>query len=57
MRAYEFDATVVGELYGKNLELRHELWTYVAEVIGSRLRSARMRLLDLYAPYGAGEVP
>ncbi|MDQ1014363.1 CRP-like cAMP-binding protein [Streptomyces afghaniensis] len=57
VRAYEFDATVVRELCEKNPELRHELWTYVAEVIGSRLRSARVRLLDLYAPYGAGEVP
>jgi CRP-like cAMP-binding protein len=57
VRAHEFDAAVVRELCEKNRELRHELWTYVAEVIGSRLRSARVQLLDLYAPYGAGEVP
>jgi hypothetical protein len=51
------DATVVRELCAKDPELRHELWAYVAEVIGSRLRSARVRLLDLYAPYGAGDLP
>jgi hypothetical protein len=48
---------VVRELCAKDPELRHELWAYVAEVIGSRLRSARVRLLDLYAPYGAGDLP
>ena len=57
VRAYEFDATVVRELCGKNPELQHEMCTYVAGVIAARLRSARVRLLDLYAPYGAGEVP
>jgi hypothetical protein len=57
VRAHEFDAAAVRELCEKNRELRHELWTYVAEAIGSRLRSARVQLLDLYAPYGAGDVP
>ena len=57
VRAYEFDATVVRELCGKDPELPHELWAHVAKVVGSRLRSARVRLLDLYAPYGAGDVP
>ncbi|MPY56033.1 Crp/Fnr family transcriptional regulator [Streptomyces spongiae] len=57
VRAYEFDAAAVRDLCGKSPELEHELCTYVAGVIAGRLRSARVRLLDLYAPYGAGEVP
>ena len=57
MHAYEFEATVVRELCGTDPELLHELWAYVAEVVGSRLRSARVRLLDLYASYGAGDGP
>ncbi|MZF86010.1 cyclic nucleotide-binding domain-containing protein [Streptomyces sp. SID5643] len=57
VRAYEFDAAAVGELCGKDPELKQELLAYVAAVIAGRLRSARVRLLDLYAPYGAGEVP
>lgn len=57
VRAYEFDAVAVRELCGKDPELERELWTYVAGLIAGRLRSARVRLLDLYAPYGSGEVP
>ncbi|MFI2629105.1 Crp/Fnr family transcriptional regulator [Streptomyces collinus] len=57
VRVYEFDAAAVSELCGKDPELRQELLAYVAAVIAARLRSARIRLLDLYAPYGAGEVP
>ncbi|MCE7051614.1 Crp/Fnr family transcriptional regulator [Streptomyces purpurascens] len=57
VRAYEFDAAAVSELCGKDPELKPELLAYVAAVIAERLRSARVRLLDLYAPYGAGEVP
>ncbi|MEU2750012.1 cyclic nucleotide-binding domain-containing protein [Streptomyces collinus] len=57
VRAYEFDAAAVGELCGNDPELKQELLAYVAAVIAGRLRSARVRLLDLYAPHGAGEVP
>lgn len=57
VRAYEFDATAVREMCAKDPALDHELCAYVAGVLARRLRSARVRLLDLYAPYGAGEVP
>lgn len=57
VRAYEFDATAVRELCEKDPELDHALLAYVSGVIAGRLRSARVRLLDLYAPHGAGEVP
>ncbi|MFE7896862.1 Crp/Fnr family transcriptional regulator [Streptomyces sp. NPDC057424] len=57
VRAYEFDAVAVREMCAADPELDHELTTYVLGVLARRLRSARVRLLDLYAPYGAGEVP
>ncbi|WP_372487959.1 Crp/Fnr family transcriptional regulator [Streptomyces guryensis] len=57
VRAYEFDAAAVREMCAKDPALDHELCTYVTGVIARRLRSARVRLLDLYAPHGAGEVP
>ncbi|MEU9759015.1 cyclic nucleotide-binding domain-containing protein [Streptomyces sp. NPDC047985] len=57
VRAYEFDAAAVRELCQKDPALDHALCAYVAGVIADRLRAARVRLLDLYAPYGAGDVP
>jgi CRP-like cAMP-binding protein len=57
VRAYEFDAAAVRDLCEKDPELDHALLTYVSGVIAGRLRSARVRLLDLYAPHGAGELP
>ncbi|WP_406164677.1 Crp/Fnr family transcriptional regulator [Streptomyces sp. NBC_00996] len=57
VRAYEFDATAVREMCAKDRRLDHELCTYALGVLARRLRSARVRLLDLYAPHGAGEVP
>lgn len=55
--AYEFDAAAVREQCRKDPVLDHTLCMYVAGVIADRLRAARVRLLDLYAPYGAGQVP
>lgn len=57
VRAYEFDAATVRGLCSADPGLDHELWTYVAGVLARRLRSSRVRLLDLYGPHGAGEVP
>ncbi|MER6410102.1 cyclic nucleotide-binding domain-containing protein [Streptomyces humidus] len=57
VRAYEFDAAAVRALCAEDPRLDHELCTYVSGVLARRLRAARVRLLDLYAPYGAGEVP
>lgn len=57
VRAYEFDAAAVRDLCAKDPALDHELCTYVSGVLARRLRSTRVRLLDLYAPHGAGEVP
>lgn len=57
VHAHQFDAAAVRELCGQDPELSQELCAYVAGAIAGRLRSARVRLLDLYAPYGAGDVP
>lgn len=57
VRAYEFDAAAVREMCAKDPALDHELCAYVLGMLARRLRSARVRLLDLYAPHGAGEVP
>lgn len=57
VRAYEFDAATVRELCAKDPVLDHELCTYVVGVLARRLRSSRERLLNLYAPHGAGEMP
>lgn len=57
VRAYEFDAATVRAMCAKDPVLDHELCTYVVGVLARRLRSSRERLLDLYAPHGAGEMP
>ena len=57
VRAYEFDATVVRTLSRADLEFGEALACRVAEIIGHRMQSARIRLLDLYGPHdGAGPV-
>ncbi|MGW1024617.1 cyclic nucleotide-binding domain-containing protein [Streptomyces sp. NPDC002577] len=57
VRAYEFDATVVRELCEQDPVFGRALMTHVSGLIANRLRAARLRLLNLYAPYGAGPVP
>lgn len=57
VRAYEFDAAAVHVLCGTAQKLKDEVCTHVSGVFAGRLMSARVRLLDPYAPYGAGEVP
>ncbi|MGW8378331.1 cyclic nucleotide-binding domain-containing protein [Streptomyces sp. ODS28] len=54
VRAYEFDATVVRALMREDPGLDAAVTRYVAEVVAQRLKATRMRLLDLYGPYGSG---
>ncbi|UUU26581.1 Crp/Fnr family transcriptional regulator [Streptomyces sp. DSM 40750] len=54
IRAYEFDATAVRSMCADDPALGHDIGQWVGQVLAHRLRSARTRLLDLYAPYGAG---
>ncbi|MET9061100.1 cyclic nucleotide-binding domain-containing protein [Streptomyces antibioticus] len=54
VRAYEFDAVAVRSLCDDDPALGDDVARWVGEVLAHRLRSARTRLLDLYAPYGSG---
>ncbi|AZQ39690.1 cyclic nucleotide-binding domain-containing protein [Streptomyces cyaneochromogenes] len=65
VRAYEFDATAVRAMCQDDPAMGHAValgapptplrqWGRVGDVLAHRLRAARARLLDLYAPYGAG---
>ncbi|WP_415924816.1 cyclic nucleotide-binding domain-containing protein [Streptomyces sp. AK04-3B] len=56
VRAYEFDATAVGSMCRDDPALGNDVARWVGDVLAHRLRSARTRLLDLYAPYGAGSL-
>jgi len=52
--AYEFDATAVRAMCQDDHALGHAVTQWVGDILAHRLRSARTRLLDLYAPYGSG---
>ncbi|WP_030842286.1 cyclic nucleotide-binding domain-containing protein [Streptomyces hygroscopicus] len=54
VRAYEFDATTVRSMCQDDPALGQAVTQWVGEVLAHRLRSARTRLLDLYAPYSTG---
>ncbi|MFF6998879.1 Crp/Fnr family transcriptional regulator [Streptomyces sp. NPDC008313] len=54
VRAYEFDAETVRTLCRAHPGLGAAVAEWVGGVVTHRLRSARTRLLDLYAPYGSG---
>ncbi|MFI7413407.1 cyclic nucleotide-binding domain-containing protein [Streptomyces sp. NPDC049627] len=56
LRAYEFDATLVRALCEEDPEFGRNIARWVGEVVAHRLQEARVRLLDLYAPYGSGTV-
>ena len=54
VRAYEFDATAVRSMCHDDPALGQDISQWVGQILAHRLRSTRTRLLDLYAPYGAG---
>lgn len=54
VRALEFDAAVVDALCDADPALGQSLARRVVETVGHRLRATRIRLLDLYGPYGSG---
>ncbi|KAA0932973.1 cyclic nucleotide-binding domain-containing protein [Streptomyces apricus] len=56
VRAYVFDAADVRALCGSDPAFGMALAQWVGDVLAHRLRSARTRLLDLYAPYGSGSL-
>ncbi|WP_432064835.1 cyclic nucleotide-binding domain-containing protein [Streptomyces sp. C10-9-1] len=54
VRADEFDARRVRELMDADPAFGSALGHVVGRVLAHRLSSARIRLLDLYAPHGSG---
>ncbi|MFF9060377.1 cyclic nucleotide-binding domain-containing protein [Streptomyces sp. NPDC101213] len=54
VRAYEFDAATVRARCADDPEFGRAVAQWVGRVVAHRLQSARVRLLDLYAPYGSG---
>ncbi|WP_326718469.1 cyclic nucleotide-binding domain-containing protein [Streptomyces sp. NBC_00243] len=54
VRAYEFDAVAVRAMCQDDPVLGRMVAQWVGDILAHRLRSARTRLLDLYAPYGSG---
>ncbi|MCI3907427.1 cyclic nucleotide-binding domain-containing protein [Streptomyces spectabilis] len=54
VRAYEFDATAVRAMCQGDPAFGLAIADWVGGTLAHRLRSARTRLLDLYAPYGSG---
>jgi CRP-like cAMP-binding protein len=54
VRAYEFDATAVLDMCRDDPVFGMTIARWVGDIVAHRLRAARTRLLDLYAPYGSG---
>lgn len=54
VRAYEFDADTVRAMCDEDAEFGRSVAQWVGRVVAQRLHASRVRLLDLYAPYGSG---
>lgn len=54
VRAFEFDAEAVRTLCAQDDDFGRAIAVWVGRVVADRLHTSRMRLLDLYAPYGSG---
>ncbi|WP_338674170.1 cyclic nucleotide-binding domain-containing protein [Streptomyces sp. SCSIO 30461] len=54
VRAQQFDARTVRMLMDADPALGSAVGQWVGRVLAHRLHAARVRLLDLYAPYGSG---
>ncbi|MER6529673.1 cyclic nucleotide-binding domain-containing protein [Streptomyces sp. NPDC001508] len=57
VRAYEFDAGTVRSMCAQDAEFGRAVAVWVGRVVAQRLHASRVRLLDLYAPYGSGGRP
>ncbi|PWI10178.1 regulator [Streptomyces sp. NWU339] len=54
VRAWEFDAEAVRALCAEDPGFGRAIAVWVGRVVARRLHATRVRLLDLYAPYGSG---
>ncbi|GGN79803.1 hypothetical protein GCM10011579_064670 [Streptomyces albiflavescens] len=57
VRAWEFDAVMVRAMCAEDSEFGRAIAVWVGRVVAQRLHASRIRLLDLYAPYGSGGLP
>lgn len=53
VRAWEFDAEAVRAMCAEDAEFGRAIAVWVGRVVAQRLHASRVRLLDLYAPYGS----
>ncbi|GGT40342.1 Crp/Fnr family transcriptional regulator [Streptomyces chromofuscus] len=56
VRAWEFDADAVRAMCAQDAEFGRAIAVWVGNVVADRLHASRIRLLDLYAPYGSGSL-
>ncbi|MFD8388725.1 Crp/Fnr family transcriptional regulator [Streptomyces sp. NPDC059680] len=56
VRAWEFDAEAVRATCAQDPEFGRAIAVWVGRVVAQRLHASRVRLLDLYAPYGSGSL-
>ncbi|MEU6577557.1 cyclic nucleotide-binding domain-containing protein [Streptomyces sp. NPDC046805] len=54
VRAWEIDAEAVRRMCAEDAEFGRAIAVWVGRVVAQRLHASRIRLLDLYAPYGSG---
>ncbi|AWW35955.1 cyclic nucleotide-binding domain-containing protein [Streptomyces cadmiisoli] len=54
VRAWEFDTEVVRAMCAQDPAFGRAIACWVGNVVADRLHASRVRLLDLYAPYGSG---
>ncbi|MFJ9818612.1 cyclic nucleotide-binding domain-containing protein [Streptomyces sp. NPDC101151] len=54
VRAWEFDAEPVRTMCAADPEFGRAIAVWIGRVVAQRLHASRIRLLDLYAPYGSG---
>ncbi|MFI6355328.1 Crp/Fnr family transcriptional regulator [Streptomyces sp. NPDC050743] len=54
VRAWELDAEAVLAMCAADAEFGRAIAVWVGRVAAQRLHASRVRLLDLYAPYGSG---
>ncbi|OLZ63128.1 regulator [Streptomyces sp. IMTB 2501] len=56
VRTWEFDAEAVRAMCAADPEFGRAIAVWVGRVVAQRLHASRVRLLDLYAPYGSGSL-
>ncbi|WP_251092010.1 cyclic nucleotide-binding domain-containing protein [Streptomyces sp. Caat 7-52] len=56
VRAWEFDAEQVRAMCAEDPGFGRAVAVWVGRVVARRLHASRVRLLDLYAPYGSGSL-